>query len=742
MTKLRILCLVTGLCLGGYALATAQQDVAADAAPGSDSPLLVEPKTPAEIFEAAVLTDKLARPDLAKRYLERLLEAQPADDVLLDLRDRHGPAIFLKLAGNEALRPASTTLLDRVNDAFRKRAADPKYIDAVLDGLQKSPQERNDAESALRSTGPIAVPRMLEHLAAPQGENEHAVLVQAMIHMGPQIIPPLLGALESPNDRVRAAAIEALGFLRSREVLPYLWHPAFAETELPGVKAAARDAIARLLGISIDKVAETTSYGAARELSTIATRHFCNEITWPQRDDGSIDFWRWNAALGSVAPQAVSAEEASLHVGLRLARQSLDLAPESKETQALVLAFHLASAGHRAGPEGNPPAGPGTVHDLALTAGTETVSSALAFAMQCKNVPAALGALDVLSDIGSAQLLTAGSPKRSPIAAALNYPDRRVQFAAADAVLKLDPETRFRGSERVVSILTRALDDSGVSKSVVVDPNSERASRIGGLVNQMGLEAEMAETGKVGFRIASEQMDIELVLLNVNVIRWPLSATVANLRADARTANIPIAIYGPESVKVDVESLIGRYSFITYIIEPATLDGLSVQLRPFLDGLKAQPLTPAQRAEQSAVAARWLAKIADSQRTSLYELRPAERALTRALADPRLSGDVLTALAAIPSVSAQELLQEQASSGRVDDATRELAAQRLTKHIRRFGLLLSTQRIAELEASLRNAADPRVATALAGVVGTFKPNAHRVGDRLQQFTPPAAAPAP
>ncbi len=754
-TKLRILCLVAAVCLGSYALAIAQPKAGNDSpappaandpnasapAPAEASPLLIEPKTPAEIFDAAVLCDKLALPTHAKRYLEKLLESQPTDEVFLSLRDKLGPAIFLKLANNEKLRPASTQLLDRVNDAFRKRAVDPKYIDELLAGLAGSPQDREVSESTLYSTGSIAVPRILQRIENP-GEGEHERLIQAMITMGPQVIPALLGALESPSEYARMASIETLGWLHSKDVLPYLWYPAFAEKEPTGLKSTARESIARLLGTTTDKVVETSAFGAARELSTTATRYLAGEFPWTLRDDGTVELWTWDSQNNILISKNVRPYEASLHAGLSFARQALALAPEDKNYQALVVAVSLAAAKQQSGAESALPTGPGSVHNLALSAGAETVSNALGLAMKSRNADAALAALEVLGQIGTPHQLFVREAQGAPVIAALNFPDRRVQFAAATTVLKIDPENRFRGSERVVSILARALQGSGMPKCLVVTSHAQRGSATAGLVGQMGYEPLVTQTGMEGFKLATEQTDVELILLDANTIRWPLSMTLANLRADSRTAAIPIAVLGPESVKTDVERLVARYPFTTFVVEPLTLDGISSQLRPFLDSLATPQLTPEQRSVQTAAAAYWLAEIADCGKTGIYNLAAAEKSLSSGLNDARLSRELLAAMSGIGTVSAQEQLQEFSTSTKIDNATRGFAASRLARHIRRFGLLLSVERVAELEKAWRSEADPAVATALAAAVGSLKPNPQRVGGRLQRFGAPAEEATP
>ena len=78
--------------------------------PLEDNPLLTEPRTPQTLMDAVVLMTDLARPGLARLYLEKLLEANPDVETILKLRDRHGPALFLRLSNDKRLQPESITL--------------------------------------------------------------------------------------------------------------------------------------------------------------------------------------------------------------------------------------------------------------------------------------------------------------------------------------------------------------------------------------------------------------------------------------------------------------------------------------------------------------------------------------------------------------------------------------------------------------------------------------------------------
>src|SRR5437868_16702 len=74
------------------------------------SPLAADPKTPDELFEATFLMVDIARVDLAKLYLDKLMEEPLDDDVLMALREKYGAAPFLKLTNVPELKTAAVKL--------------------------------------------------------------------------------------------------------------------------------------------------------------------------------------------------------------------------------------------------------------------------------------------------------------------------------------------------------------------------------------------------------------------------------------------------------------------------------------------------------------------------------------------------------------------------------------------------------------------------------------------------------
>ena len=529
------------LCPGLPVCAQAPDDstdaLAQNAVADEPSPLLTEPKSPEALFDAVVLMLDLERPNLALQYLKALVSQDPDDATILRMRDKHGPAVFLELSNDKRLQPESITLLERMNAAFRRYAADPARMDRLIADLTGPPEKREIAIIQLRSTGKIAIPRMLTVISGTVDPTQRDAMVYAMTRMGTQIIPPLLGAVEAPEEGIRTVAIDTLGWLGSLDTVPWLWYSAFGPKQSLAVRQSARQALARILRNDVKRAGEISSFGAVSQLKRIASTHFRLEFNWPKNDDGeSTELWSWDNQQNALSAWNVSPETASLIVGSRFARQALTLSPERRDLQALYLSLRLAYDAHLAGWESALPTGPGTAHDLALLAGPEVALSSLEYSLQNPNPAAALAALQVLSQIGNRSQLRNRNGQASPIIQAMNYPNFRVQFAAASTVLQLDPEESFRGASRIVSILTRALNDSGDKQGLAIDPNEDRAATMAGLLTETGFAPLQASTGQDGFKIAAERGDVELIVIHAAVIRWSLTQTIANLRADARTA--------------------------------------------------------------------------------------------------------------------------------------------------------------------------------------------------------------
>lgn len=702
----------------------------------ADDLLLSKPETPEQLMQAVVQLTDLGHAASAKAYLDQLLKGNPDDELILKLRDKYGPAAFLRLANNKKLQPESITLLKKMESAFRAYATDPSRINSLIDALSGTPTERDIAIIQLKSAGEIVAPPILKQLSQSQDPARNDELTFALTQLGDPVVPPLIAALRAPQEKIRKIAADVLGDLARPVDALYLWNPAFSQSQPQNVQVAARLALAKILGKNPRKTYELNRHEAQLVLKNAALNLYQKH----EAKSETQSIWVWDNAAQTVVKKELPAQEVNLIEGLRLAKEALEMSPDKQDVQTLYLAMALALEAYQVGWNQPLPEGPGTTFNLALLSGPSAVSRVLALAMKQGHTPSALAALKALGQIGSRTLLHEQLDKHSSLIAALNYPDRRVQFAAATAILQLDPAKPFPGANRVISILTRALRGEGTQAAIVVDSSIPRGQTMAGVFHELGYETTPVQTGMAGFKAATDRMDVEFIALEYNIARWGLSQTIANLRADSRTANIPIVIYGPLRLQNKIEYSTRYYPLVKYMVESENTDDIGSQLKPFLEGLKTPELTGELRSEYRAAALYWLSHIASSQRTNIYDLKQAEQPLLDLVSDRSLASNALITLGGIPTRTAQEDLVQVITTPTYEADVREIAALQLAFHIQKFGLMIDTMQISAVQKAYQAAKDPKLNTALASVMGTLMPDSKVVGERLQKFQPAGALP--
>lgn len=709
--------------------------------PLEDNPLLTEPRTPQTLMDAVVLMTDLARPGLARLYLEKLLEANPDDETLLKLRDKYGPATFLRLSNDKRLQPESITLLERINAAFRKGATDPVRVDKLIAQLGKSAAEREVAILQLRNAGSYAAARLVAALNRSRDDAQRKLLLYTLTRLNREVVPTLLGAIEGPEPDLRATVIEALGWLGDSQAKTALWHPAFEESQPPAVQLAARQALARLIFGDVKRSSDVSQFGAAAELAKSARRILRGDGDWMLNDDGQVELWNWDEAAGTIAMTPVSVETAASRIGLRQARQAFELAPNRADLHALYWTALMANELHESGRGAAISTRPGSAFHVGLQLGPEIMQTALVEAMSLGEPLVAVAALQALAQTGSARMLKASDGRPTPAVAALNFPDARVQFAAASTILSWDPATSFRGASRVIEVLARALTDSGKAHGVAIDSNEQRATSMSSALIQLGFEPEIAQTGQDGFKIAAERGDVALFLIEANVARWELSQTIANLRSDARTAFIPIVVYGDDSLRTRIERQIESTPHARFVLKTSDPAIMVKQVAPFLRTATADPITQPQRVATRQAALNWLVQLADRKQASLFDLKPAENALLNATNDEELGDSAAYALGGIATPSAQAKLFEVGTAASRAAPVRERALAQLAAHIQRHGVLLTELQIDEFRKAARQETDPQLQTAFAAALGSLNPDLARAGEVLKAVPPRREKPA-
>ncbi len=187
-------------------------------------------------------------------------------------------------------------------------------------------------------------------------------------------------------------------------------------------------------------------------------------------------------------------------------------------------------------------------------------------------------ALEIALDAGHGTAVAAllnSDPDVLRRATTMSTADVRVKAAAE--LLKLNQSGP--GAVYALQVIHAAASGSLSAEAVVIDPRLDAATEATWLLNDLGYEATRCSTGQAGFQRAVAQLQCELILIHSNCLRWPLSETIANLRADSRTAQTPIAVYGPRRDEVAIHLLQRRYPGVSYLPGPLSAINFVDELR-------------------------------------------------------------------------------------------------------------------------------------------------------------------
>lgn len=646
------------------------------------------PTTPAAIVQAARAVLQYGRPDEAKFYLARLLGLKPDEAALIALESEFGSATFIKFAQEPQVQPEGKQVADLVLAAAEKFARDPARIDAAIKELSDSnPRAQGFALATLRNAGPTVVTPLLRVLADAGRESEHKVIRAALVALAPMTEPPLLGALETPNDYLRPQVIAILGKMESREAVKFLLRPAIVATTPTLERQLAQASLERILG-------ETpTEYEAVKFLFDQANRLVTETPPYDTDADGQTVVWSWDAKLNTTVPHTLPAGDAAIELAARLAADLHAIAPQNGEVTRLWLLRNLEAAQIRAGLD-RPLDPAAAIATAAQQAGPQVLNEVLEQAIKTNRVPAILAAAQVLGSLGDAQVLAAPALRESPLAQALRYPDARVRLHAAAAIVQLNPRASFPGASHVAETLGWLAATSGTNRVLIGHPNGEDAQTLVGFLAELGFEGDGAYTGRMLLEHALASPDFELVLVNDAIDMPRVQELVQLLRKDYRTARLPIGVLARGEHLDNLRDLFTGDPLTLvfpriFSSEVADRDVRLLLARSGRDGTSSD-----ERIDMARRALTMLATLAKTPELfALYGLQRVEPKVLAALNTPSISAQAAEVLALLGTARSQTALVDFASQGTRPIAARQAAAKAFAQAVQRRGILLSTTQI-------------------------------------------------
>ncbi len=664
-----------------------------------------QPQTPLELWDAIDYLLRTGQTKKALPFLDKFVKGKPDDATLNIIRQRYGPTSILSLGDDPLTRPFAEPLVEAMVAAARKIATEPKRIEGFIAALTRTDEEQDYAVRRLREAGPDAVPFLVEALSRPglSAEDRRKIL-NNVARLDRSAVPPLAAVLESPDPILAADAATALGLIGDKRSIPHLTIPAASPKAEATVRQAAQGAIARLTGRSF-QAQQRTPVEVLTDAAWWLHRH--------QVDLGAepVAIWTWDAERSTPVSKQVPRTEAEAVLGNRFAKDALALSPTDRSARIVQLSLNLEKAIERAGfTKFN--AQDDAEFKAATAAGPALLIETLKTAIADGKTDLAAVSASALGGVIDERALAAGG-RPHPLVDALYSPGRRLQFAAARAIVKLAPLAPFPGAGRVVPTLARFLPAQLLPRAIVIDANPNRGSQLAGFLISLGYDSELETNGARGFGAAAERADVELVLISHDLFgqEWALNDTLANLHADSRTAAIPVFIYGPLNVRYEHPNIEQNYPGIRFLVQPVDAAMLKQQIKDLPNAFD-----ETERAGYAREAALMLSQLAKKKEGPLaVDSIAAAHALLASLNANETGGAAAEALGHVADADAQRGLADVALDPSRPLALRKQTATELIDSIRRFGRLMSAQQEARLKSMIGEADDPNVRADLEAI---------------------------
>jgi hypothetical protein len=665
----------------------------ADAAPAiPDDPAVLavlesKPQTPFDLLRATQILTDLGHPRLALPFIKQLTGQKLDVEQQAALFKKFPSATLMRLARNAEIAKEIGPFLDGLYqsaDAMRRNPA--RLAEWIKHLSDPSEAVRAQATQALLLAGNSAVAPLVAVMADPAREKEHRLAKRVLVQLGNEGVPALLGTLESPNDLIKTQVVEVLGAIQAEKAVASLMAPLVSPNSSLALRAMTAAAIQRISGRVPNSVEamQLLEHAARRRLAE-------SQLVGPQSDN-VVEFWQWDAAKNESVPVNYDARGAKLAEALRLAADLRTLDGEDPGRRRLYLITLLQAAKLGVGLDKPLPTEQGTPYAVAASFGPHAIEDALGGAMADGYIPAAIAAAQILGDIGQAEMLAHAGATPSILARAASHSDRRLRFAATEAIMKLNPRVPFAGSSGVTQSLGYFAGSYGVPRILIAHPLSAEGGKLAGLATALGYEADVAVTGRQAFELATSSPDYELAFIHAAINRPAADELLAQLRRDRRTRYLPVGFISPLNDLDRVQSFARRSGDVDAFLQPRNDAEMKIFVSDVLARAGQSHVPVEQRRLQALAAIDWLVKLAQ-QPSGVFDVAQLEAQIIPLLYVPEMSGKAIELLADIGNQQSQQALVQLANAAVQPLATRQAAVTALAQNIRKYGTLLTSGEI-------------------------------------------------
>ena len=652
--------------------------------------LASNPDTPQSWAFAADVLAKHGETDLAKQFLQKLIDANLEENAWLKLTDRYGAVLFKRFASNPAIQPEGKTVADAALGAMTKKLEDPKRIERLI-GELKSPTDdvRIRAIAGLRESGDAAVVPLLEVLADPSRKAEFAEVRSVLEYLDKDAQRQLIAAARSPNATLAVQAIEVLKTTGADGASIYLLGPATMPNTDPAVRKAAEAALETLTG----RVAIPAQ---AVQILTDRAKQYLNRLIVPvdpNLAERTVAIWQWDDSQKMVAATEYPARLADAVVATILAKDALAINPTNEKSRQMYLMAELERLGLSAENDASVEVD-AALADQIKQFGPGPIMTALENALLTHRTTAAIVAVKLLGQFGPDQIeaMLRTGIKPTPLVSAARSGNRYLRFAALEVILALKPTKPFPGSSYVPEALTFMAASTGERRAMVAARTVGEARRVGGFLNALGYKVEIATTGNEMMKKLVDSPDFEVAFIDARIPNPKINILVQKLHRDGRTAGLPIVVMASDGFMDAAEQAAENNPLAKAFPRPHDQKSVEWQLSEMMPKVARSATTPELRLQQATTALGHLSRLSES-KNPLFVIRRGELPALDAIYLPELSEKAITLLGQLGSPAAQKALVDLASNELQPIAERRKALAAFEKCVSQKGLLLTTNQI-------------------------------------------------
>lgn len=515
-------------------------------------------------LQEAVTLLRVNQKDEAIAKLREILAADPSNEEALQIYQSVSQDEWYLLMTQEGeIQKIARSILDRAKVTRKERNRDADAINALVDKIIEVDASYDVRQGAVNELivqhGEFAVPALVEKLGVDDAETQ-VQAIAALNQLGSVAVLPLLEALNSSNDLVVRNVAAALKMIGDRRVAPMM---AFlANDSRTDVQTIAQKFLQKV-GVSGDALQLMLAQADGYLKGNVPPGGY-SDVVWSLVDDKLV--------ATDVPSQVYPAELAK-----SVAAHAVAMAPTSLAARSSLAQANLAEAEIIAGDEALAELAPiaEELKNAALASGVDALRSALDAGVEKGLAPVAVGAIHALQD---AEIID--SIGDSSLVAALSSSDKRIQYAAASALVRASRGDSVPQLSKVVEVLAQAVTEEMVrTVEVIAPPSNDVSSAVASTGKNRGIAVNASGSALIGMqKLLWTPVDV-VVINEILPDRLP-EDVIGNIKKDPRMANTRIVV-----VTKDEDAARERFGDeVAFTMAPLTGESLVAAVSTALEG--------------------------------------------------------------------------------------------------------------------------------------------------------------